>query len=119
MQNLLVEKKSNIISATDTDMSSQTNYKMVSLVVLVLQNSLQSVVMRYSRVGANTGPPYLASTAVLLGEVMKLIGKELKVSITVMIHNILSTDSYSMLSGCYLHSLMFVIWFKFTRGRTP
>jgi UDP-sugar transporter A1/2/3 len=49
-----------------------SNIKLIALVVLVVQNASQVLVMRYSRIAAPSGPPYLASTAVLMGEFMKL-----------------------------------------------
>ncbi len=46
-------------------------YKSLALVVLVLQNSALALCMRYSRV-TSQGPLYLASTAVVLSEYLKL-----------------------------------------------
>ncbi|KAL3896054.1 MAG: hypothetical protein SGCHY_004320 [Lobulomycetales sp.] len=50
--------------------------KWISLVTLVVQNSALVILMKYSRtatVTSNPSPPYLASTAVVLSEVIKLL----------------------------------------------
>lgn len=52
--------------------------KHISLVVLVVQNSLLVLVMRYSRMVAGlvqvtTGPAYLPSTAVVMSEGLKFV----------------------------------------------
>ncbi|KAI8617353.1 UDP-N-acetylglucosamine transporter-like protein [Chytriomyces sp. MP71] len=48
--------------------------KYVSLLTLVVQNSMLVLVMKYSRrAEAETGGPYLASTAVMLSELSKLV----------------------------------------------
>ncbi|KAI9206926.1 nucleotide-sugar transporter-domain-containing protein [Polychytrium aggregatum] len=48
-----------------------THLKWISLLVLVVQNSALVLIMRYSR--TIPGPPYLASTAVVLSELTKLV----------------------------------------------
>jgi hypothetical protein len=48
------------------------NKKWLALVALVVQNSLQSVVMRYTLVSGEASARYMTSTAVLMSEVMKL-----------------------------------------------
>ena len=54
------------------DMSLQANKKYLSLLVLVVQNTALVLTMRYSRT-VTTGPMYLASTAVVLTELLKFI----------------------------------------------
>jgi solute carrier family 35 (UDP-sugar transporter), member A1/2/3 len=51
--------------------SSATRLKILSLVLLVAQNSAHALLIRYSRTTA--GPPYLASTTVVVGELIKLL----------------------------------------------
>ena len=48
------------------------NLKYASLIVLCVQNSLLATLMRLSRMG-NDNEMYNASTAVVLGEIMKII----------------------------------------------
>lgn len=48
------------------------NKKWLALVALVVQNSLQSIVMRYTLVTGEVSARYMTSTAVLMSEVMKL-----------------------------------------------
>eukprot|EP00123_Amoebidium_parasiticum_P016322 comp23388_c0_seq1/m.38742 comp23388_c0_seq1/g.38742 ORF comp23388_c0_seq1/g.38742 comp23388_c0_seq1/m.38742 type:complete len:336 (-) comp23388_c0_seq1:140-1147(-) len=45
--------------------------KYVSLLVLVVQNTAQALVMRYSR--TTDGPMYISSTAVVMGELLKML----------------------------------------------
>jgi UDP-sugar transporter A1/2/3 len=47
------------------------NLKWLSLVILVLHNALTIIIMRYSRVVSSE--QYLASTAVVMGEILKLL----------------------------------------------
>ena len=55
----------------DAKAKSKT-YKYISLLVLVIQNTALVLTMRYSRT-VTTGPLYLASTAVVLTELLKFI----------------------------------------------
>ena len=55
----------------DTKAKSK-NYKYISLLVLVIQNTALVLTMRYSRT-VTSGPLYLASTAVVLTELLKFI----------------------------------------------
>ncbi len=49
--------------------------KWIALLVLIVQNSSQVIIMRYSRLSpGDDGKAYLASTAVLCSEVIKLFG---------------------------------------------
>lgn len=48
------------------------NYKYISLLVLVIQNTALVLTMRYSRT-VTSGPLYLASTAVVLTELLKFV----------------------------------------------
>jgi hypothetical protein len=50
-----------------------TNLKYVSLVVLVVQNSALILMMRYTRAGVSSDQLYLASTAVLMSEIVKTL----------------------------------------------
>ena len=59
-------------SDSNTMMDVKTNKKYMSLIVLVLQNTALVLTMRYSRT-VTTGPLYLASTAVVLTELVKFI----------------------------------------------
>ena len=52
-------------------LSTATRLKYMSLVLLVVQNSAHALLIRYSRTRAT--PPYLASTTVVVGEVIKLL----------------------------------------------
>jgi UDP-sugar transporter A1/2/3 len=50
-----------------------TNLKYVSLVVLVVQNSALILMMRYTRASVSSDQLYLASTAVLMSEIVKTL----------------------------------------------
>ncbi len=69
------KKKSQIDSPPDEKMSSpasstsKLDMRTVSLTVLTLQNALLGICMRKAR--TNTGPMFINSTAVLMGEVVK------------------------------------------------
>lgn len=52
---------------------SKMPLKYISLGVLVLQTSALVLTMRYSRVLGNEGPMYLASTAVVMAEIFKIL----------------------------------------------
>ena len=52
--------------------ASSKKYKYISLLVLVIQNTALVLTMRYSRT-VNNGPLYLASTAVVLTELVKFV----------------------------------------------
>lgn len=55
--------------------ASATHFKLMALVILVIQNSALALTMRLSRTSAkkSADPMYLASTAVVLSEVIKLV----------------------------------------------
>ena len=60
-------------SGTMVDMKADSKkYKYISLLVLVVQNTALVLTMRYSRT-VTSGPLYLASTAVVLTELLKFI----------------------------------------------
>jgi len=64
------------MSSSSTPASPQATFlKFFALVVLVLQNALLVLVMRYSQIHKDPNAPlYLASTAVFMGEVLKIVG---------------------------------------------
>ncbi len=49
------------------------DFKYISLLILVVQNSALVLVMRYSRTHSTATVPYLASTAVVMSELLKLV----------------------------------------------
>ena len=66
---------------TSTEIMPKFDLKYASLVILVAQNAALVLTMRYSRI-ANTEKMYLASTAVVLTELMKLT-----ISLSVVFYN--------------------------------
>lgn len=63
--------RSDLDTMVDTKAKSK-KYKYMSLLVLVVQNTALVLTMRYSRT-VTTGPLYLASTAVVLTELLKFV----------------------------------------------
>ena len=59
-------------SAPSEVMASKATYKYLSLVVLIIQNTVLVVVMRYSRTVTVDGVKYLPTTAVVMSELLKL-----------------------------------------------
>ena len=52
--------------------TSSHSLKWISLVVLIAQTTALVLVLRYSRTQKTDGPKYLASTAVVTSEIVKL-----------------------------------------------
>lgn len=55
-----------------TAVTASTVFKVFLLSILVIQNSSHALTMRYSRISSSADQMYIASTAVLAGEVVKL-----------------------------------------------
>lgn len=51
----------------------ESNLKYISLGILVFQTTSLVLTMRYSRTFKEEGPRYLASTAVVIAEMMKIV----------------------------------------------
>lgn len=54
-------------------MSTGSNLKYISLIVLIAQTTSLVLILRYSRTQAVEGPKYVSSTAVVSAEIVKLI----------------------------------------------